>query len=81
MVDPPILAKDRSKIENGLCKKKNNGSILYRKCRIYIIIKRKTDGWGGFSMSNMYKQSYITLFITFELYFIVIVTHGLHVLL
>jgi hypothetical protein len=55
-------------------KKRNDGSALSRRCGTHVVVWRKEGGWGNFSASNVYKQSHMTLFITFGLDLIVIQT-------
>ena len=53
-------------------KKKNDNGALNRVYREYVIVQRKKESEGDFSMSNMYKHSHMTLLITFRLDFIMI---------
>ena len=34
---------------------------------MHVVVERKEEGWCNFCMSNLYKQSHMTLFVTFGL--------------
>ena len=48
-------------------KKKDDKIILNKGCKAYNGYRKKNSSWSNFNISNMYKQSHITLLITFEL--------------
>ena len=55
---PPLVA---------FIKKGNDKNVYNRGYGIYVAIKENLDGWCNFCMSNLHKQSHMTLHVTFGL--------------
>ena len=56
-----------SDIEIAFVKKGNDKNVYNRGYEIYVAVKENIDGWCNFCMSNLHKQSHMTLLVTFGL--------------